>query len=64
MMSYTQSVMIPTIKPFDENQYLSVTYLDLVMVGKIYGENGWNIPSPVYHIKGCHILEMYVFKCF
>ena len=64
MMSYTQTVMIPAIKPFDENQYLSVTYLDLVMVGKIYGENGWNKPSPVYHINGCHILEMYVFKCF
>ena len=63
MMGYTQSVMTPTIKPFDENQILSVTYLDLVMIGKIYGENGWNIPSPVFHIKGCYISDSYIFKC-
>ena len=44
MQGYTHSSMTPSIKPFDENQILSVTYLDLVMIGKIYGENGWNIP--------------------
>ena len=64
MMGYTQSVMTPSIKPFDENQVLSVTYLDLVMIGKIYGENGWNIPSPVFHIKGCYISDSYIFRCY
>ena len=64
MIDYTQSVMTPTIKPFDENQILSVTYLDLVMIGKIYGENGWNIPSPVFHIKGCFISDSYIFRCY
>ena len=63
MMSHTQSVMIPAIKPFDENQVLSVTYIDLVMIGKIYGENGWNKPVPVFHIKGCYISDSYIFKC-
>ena len=64
MQGYTQSVMTPTISPFDENQILSVTYLDLVMIGKIYGENGWNIPSPVFHIKGCYISDSYIFRCY
>ena len=64
MIDYTQSVMTPTIKPFDENQILSVTYLDLVMIGKIYGENGWNIPTPVFHIKGCYISDSYIFRCY
>ena len=64
MQGYTQSVMAPTISPFDENQVLSVTYLDLVMIGKIYGENGWNIPSPVFHIKGCYISDSYIFRCY
>ena len=64
MQGYTQSVMAPTISAFDENQILSVTYLDLVMIGKIYGENGWNTPSPVFHIKGCHISDSYIFKCY
>jgi predicted Zn-dependent protease len=64
MQGYTQSVMSPTISPFDENQILSVTYLDLVMIGKIYGENGWNIPSPVFHIKGCYISDSYIFRCY
>jgi predicted Zn-dependent protease len=64
MQGYTQSVMSPTISPFDENQVLSVTYLDLVMIGKIYGENGWNIPSPVFHIKGCYISDSYIFRCY
>ena len=64
MQGYTQSVMAPTISPFDENQILSVTYLDLVMIGKIYGENGWNIPSPVFHIKGCYISDSYIFRCY
>jgi predicted Zn-dependent protease len=64
MMSHTQSVMVPSIKPFDENQILSVTYLDLVMIGKIYGENGWNKPVPVYIIKGCYISDSYIFRCF
>ena len=63
MMGYTQSVMTPTIKPFNENQVLSVTYIDLVMIGKIYGENGWNKPVPVFHIKGCYISDSYIFKC-
>ena len=64
MQGYTQSVMAPTISPFDENQILSVTYLDLVMIGKIYGENGWNKPSPVFHIKGCYISDSYIFRCY
>ena len=64
MMDYTQSVMIPAIKPFDENQFLSVTYIDLVMIGKIYGENGWNKPVPVFHIKGCYISDSYIFRCY
>ena len=64
MQGYTQSVMAPTISPFDENQILSVTYLDLVMIGKIYGENGWNKPSPVFHIKGCYISDKYTFRCY
>ena len=64
MVNNTYSVMAPTIKPFDENQFLSVTYIDLVMIGKIYGENGWNKPSPVFHIKGCHISDSYIFRCF
>ena len=64
MQGYTQSVMAPTISAFDENQILSVTYLDLVMIGKIYGENGWNIPSPVFHIKGCYISDSYIFRCY
>ena len=64
MQGYTQSVMAPTISAFDENQILSVTYLDLVMIGKIYGENGWNIPSPIFHIKGCYISDSYIFRCY
>ena len=64
MQGYTQSVMAPTISPFDENQILSVTYLDLVMIGKIYGENGWNKPVPVFHIKGCYISDSYIFRCY
>jgi hypothetical protein len=64
MMSYTKSVMIPSISPFDEHQILSVTYLDLVMVSKIYGENGWGKSQPVFHIDGCNILHTFVFKCF
>ena len=64
MMSHTQSVMTPSINPFDENQILSVTYLDLVMIGKIYGENGWNKPVPIFHIKGCYITDNYIFKCY
>ena len=64
MQGYTQSVMAPTISPFDENQILSVTYLDLVMIGKIYGENGWNKPSPIFHIKGCYISDSYIFRCY
>ena len=64
MMDYTQSVMIPAIKPFDENQFLSVTYIDLVMIGKIYGENGRNKPVPVFHIKGCYISDSYIFRCY
>ena len=64
MQGYTQSVMAPTISAFDENQILSVTYLDLVMIGKIYGENGWNKPVPVFHIKGCYISDSYIFRCY
>ena len=64
MMSHTQSVMVPSIKAFDDSQILSVTYIDLVMIGKIYGENGWNMPSPVYHIKGCHVSDSYIFRCY
>ena len=64
MQGYTQSVMAPTISAFDENQILSVTYLDLVMIGKIYGENGWNIPSPIFHIKGCYVSDSYIFRCY
>ena len=64
MQGYTQSVMAPTISPFEENQILSVTYLDLVMIGKIYGENGWNKPSPIFHIKGCYISDSYIFRCY
>jgi predicted Zn-dependent protease len=64
IQGHTQSVMIPSISPFNENQVLSVTYLDLVMIGKIYGENGWNKPSPVFHIKGCYISDSYIFKCY
>ena len=62
--SYLKSSMTPSINPFDETQILSVTYLDLAMIGLIYGENGWKSPSPVYHINGCHIINMYEFKCF
>jgi hypothetical protein len=64
MMSYTKSAMIPSINPFDENQNLYVTYLDLTMIAKIYGENGWGSPQPVYHIDGCNILNTFVFRCF
>ena len=64
MMSHTQSVMVPSIKAFDDSQILSVTYIDLVMIGKIYGENGWNKPTPVYHIKGCHVSDSYIFRCY
>ena len=64
MQGYTQSVMTPTISAFDENQILSVTYIDLVMIGKVYGENGWKKPSPVFHIKGCHISDSYIFRCY
>ena len=64
MMSHTQSVMVPSIKAFDDSQILSVTYIDLVMIGKIYGENGWNMPSPVYHINGCHVSDSYIFRCY
>ena len=64
MQGYTHSSMAPTISPFDENQILSVTYLDLVMIGKIYGENGWNKPSPVFHIKGCYVSDSYIFRCY
>ena len=64
MQGYTQSVMTPTISAFDENQILSVTYIDLVMIGKVYGENGWKKPVPVFHIKGCHISDSYIFKCY
>ncbi len=64
MMSHTQSVMVPSINPFDKNQFLSVTYIDLVMIGKIYGENGWNKPTPIYHIKGCYVSDSYIFRCF
>ena len=39
--SYLKSSMAPSINPFDEKQILSVTYLDLAMIGLIYGENGW-----------------------
>jgi predicted Zn-dependent protease len=62
--AYLQSSMTPSISPFDETQNLSVTYLDLAMIGLIYGENGWKLPSPVYHINGCYIIDMYQFKCF
>lgn len=61
---YTKSVMVEAINPFDEHQNLSVTYLDLIMVAKIYGENGWGSPQPVYHIDGCHILSTFLFSCF
>ena len=64
MQGYTHSSMAPSIKPFDENQILSVTYIDLVMIGKIYGENGWNNPSPIYHVKGCHVSDSYIFRCY
>ena len=62
--AYLQSSMTPSISPFDETQNLSVTYLDLAMIGLIYGENGWKLPSPAYHINGCYIIDMYQFKCF
>ena len=62
--AYLQSSMTPSISPFNETQILSVTYLDLAMIGLIYGENGWKSPSPVYHIDGCHIIDMYKFKCY
>lgn len=61
---YTRSVMVESIDPFDEHQNLSVTYIDLMMLVKIYGENGWSSPQPVYHIDGCNILNTFLFRCF
>ena len=72
--NYMRSVMVPYIDPFNINQELYVTYLDIVMIGEIYGENGWNKPTPVYPIKGCNIklaeqynpffVFQYIFKCY
>ena len=61
---YTRSVMVESIDPFDEHQNLSVTYIDLMMLVKIYGEDGWSSPQPVYHIDGCNILNTFLFRCF
>jgi hypothetical protein len=61
---YTKSVMVESIDPFDKHQNLSVTYIDLKMLAKIYGENGWGSPQPVYQINGCNILSTFVFRCF
>ena len=73
--NYMRSVMVPSIEPFNTDQELYVTYLDIMMIGEMYGENGWNRPVPAYPIKGCNITMLteqdnpifafrYIFKCF
>ena len=58
-----RSVMIPSINPFDENQSLQITELDLLMLDKIYGDDGWLGVNPVYFPKECCVLNTNIHSC-
>mgnify|MGYP003639512185 CR=1 FL=1 len=61
--NFDRSVMIPTIKPFEEDQSLIVRPLDTFMLGQLYGNDGWSGAHPPHVVRECYIPYPTVYSC-